>query len=868
MNNRTLGKKAVTPFIAACSLILAPIGLISVVAHAQDVIFDYDSMGQTKSMTHWGVDTAWPNADNVRQTVYHMGHDETDVVRVNFFMDEPLDSNGDIGPNSKSRIDEQLMIAAAAGAGDKPIALTPATGAGTDSWYLDASGDAIPDRWMALMEATQEYIGEPIHALEIFNEPDYWDGMGTPQTLADIMALAVDSPNFQGTEHHAASTLCSCAAQNWYDPVSGPTTHGTLHQLAGNADDYINFIQYVQNQGDIAYNPELHSMAEVLMGAEYGLQGGIWWGAAYRSRGVLVNAVQGSRLGYAENRGNSSAAGVYRAPDGEVYGFAGSFERHGPKHSYRFISTDQDLYFNGIGPIREFMMPTWLDQQGGYFNIDASPDIPPLDGYRWKIVNRATGEVLEVEASGTTDGDNIRTATDADAANQKWDIYRNRDGYHGLVNVNSGINAEVADWSITEGGNVRQWGAGDNVLQHWWIEPTGDGYFYLHNGHSNLYMEADSASDNVHQWSYTGSQNQQWSFVAAEPANPGSLVAQYQFENDVTDSTGNNNATAYGSPTYTSGQVGQAIDLDGSDDYLELPSDVANSDDITLATWVFWDGGSAWQRIFDFGVDTNSYMFLTPSDSAGMMAFAITTGSNSEEESLVTSAPPTNQWVHVAITLRGNTAKLYIDGELRVAGHIFANPSDLFTSGTPQRNFIGNSQWPDPLFSGAIDDFRLYDYALEEAEVANLYAAGSTATTSLEDSFEDDFSKWVEANGWEIDTSEWVSGTSSAHADMNAGDLISTDVDASTGTSIHIQFWYRDHNVDTSDNVTLQLFNGSTWVNHADLASTTPEQTWHYYQTTVTASEFMIPNFKIRFSGTSIDGGEHLYLDDLVVTAQ
>lgn len=45
-----------------------------------------------------------------------------------------------------------------------------------------------------------------------------------------------------------------------------------------------------------------------------------------------------------------------------------------------------------------------------------------------------------------------------------------------------------------------------------------------------------------------------------------------------------------------------------------------------------------------------------------MMTVAISTGSYTQEEILVTSALATNQWRHVAITIVNNTATLYIDG--------------------------------------------------------------------------------------------------------------------------------------------------------------------------------------------------------------
>lgn len=106
--------------------------------------------------------------------------------------------------------------------------------------------------------------------MEPFNEPDYWSGQGTPQHLYDIMVLLQSSPNFQGTELVGASTLSSDAAQSWCDVIKSPTTYGSTHQLAGATDSYVNFFLNVQANGDQAYNPELHSLAEAIYDAEYG----------------------------------------------------------------------------------------------------------------------------------------------------------------------------------------------------------------------------------------------------------------------------------------------------------------------------------------------------------------------------------------------------------------------------------------------------------------------------------------------------------------------------------------------------------------------------------------------------------------------
>ena len=300
---------------------------------------------------------------------------------------------------------------------------------------------------------------------------------------------------------------------------------------------------------------------------------------------------------------------------------------------------------------------------------------------------------------------------------QRWNIVRDKDGYYALFNANSGLTADVYNGSLSNDGSVDQWGTADNLIQHWYIDSANNGYYYIRNANSNLYLTSNTS--NAIQFGNTGSFLQQWQFVLANPTSTGTLKAQYKFEGNVSDSTGVNNGVAFGNPTYGSGPTtaqGQAIILNGTTNYVQLPSGVANSKDITVSAWVKWNGGSAWQRIFDFGNNTTSYMFLTPLSGDSTMRFAITTTSNTGEQILDTDSLPTGQWVHLAVTLSGNTGVLYVNGKPRVAGQILLNPSDF----NPTLNYIGKSQWADPLFSGMIDDFRIYDYALDQSQIANL----------------------------------------------------------------------------------------------------------------------------------------------------
>lgn len=702
--------------------------------------------GVEKSVPTWGVDAAWPNFDNVRQSIEHIGQPNVDAVRVLVYFDEPLVSargTFELNAAAKMKIDEHL--ARAAEVGKTNIPLTFGTG-GTypgqiDATYLQGGGvNAL--QYARAIKATQEYINSqpgftasPIMAIEAFNEPDFLLTYASPAGLNSIIAQLKTYSEFQNTLMVAPSTLNSDFAQGWYDQVPEATA-GSSHLLAGSLTSWTDFIDHVNDSGKPFVSMELHSMGEILAGADRDMQIGMVWADVLRGRGTLIQASDGERLGYTEDFGNQSAAAVYRAPDGQLYAFAGALERdYTSTHSAFRFESDQPVYFNGI-PVREYYLHAKPDEfvdatdndfqhygsassEGSFATIDLDDSgIPALDGYRWKIVSVQDGSVMEVFGSGTGDGAQIRSAADDGDLNQLWRITQTRNGYIHLYNANSGRTAEIAGFSLGNGTDVRQWGTADNQLQQWYVEQAGDGSFHIRNAFSNKYLDADLGSANIFQWEGTGGSNQKWQFVLANPTH--GPLARYTMQGDSLDSAGANHGTVIGSPTYEAGPTGapnSAIEFDGVDDYVQLPGTVANSEDITVATWVKWEGGDAWQRIFDFGNDTNQYMFLTPSSSEGRMHFGITTSSDAGEYILETAELPTDEWVHLTLTLGGNTGILYINGVPQVAGQILPDPTDF----NPTNNYIGASQWAqDPLFNGSIADFQIFDYALHPTQVAEL----------------------------------------------------------------------------------------------------------------------------------------------------
>jgi fibronectin type 3 domain-containing protein len=190
------------------------------------------------------------------------------------------------------------------------------------------------------------------------------------------------------------------------------------------------------------------------------------------------------------------------------------------------------------------------------------------------------------------------------------------------------------------------------------------------------------------------------------------------------DSSGNGrNGVLVNGPTWTAGTRNNAVNLDGADDHVDLPDGLFNGiGNCTIATWVRPDTLSTWARLFDFGTGTTSYMFLAPqAGGSGNLRFAITNNSFGSEQQINAGAPlATGVWSHVAVTLNGSTGILYVNGvEVGRNSSMSLTPASL---GNTTQNYIGKAQFPDPYFDGRVDDFYVYNFALDPAEVTGLMA--------------------------------------------------------------------------------------------------------------------------------------------------
>lgn len=809
-----------------------------------------------RSSIRWGMDVAWDNESNVQRGVNFIGQANLTLGRASFQPSDLL-TNGHLSTAQSDALRSRLNHLNLMGNSNSFDVILNCDHEALNVDNYSPNYRANTARWAELIDATTRQTqqwGYNVIGVAPFNEPDYGTGQSwgwKEGNEADFLNIATRlktdyKSTFDSIAIVGGNTLNCDNALSWYNTLKTYLGMGNTHQLAGSFDSYANFFSRVVSDGKTAIADELHNVGEAIVGQQYGMSMGIWWGFDGVARGQFCRATSsvnpGYRLGYAEDRSSWTSAAVYRnVVDGTVEGFLGSSERQANDHSFEFVSVDRDVYYDGRGPLRQFVvdMPGGTGYQQGQTNaerlvsIQYGEDVPrrEITAGQYIIMNRSTRQVLQPTANAVASGSTVTTARrNADNAAQTWTVEPvsqrvGGDFSYYLIKADT-IPLDNLNWSLSTNTNIILYAGDGGGNEQWYLRYAGDGCYYIVNRHSGYLLSKSGAlstvtqqplytsgSNTFQQWrimpvgnqcetiapqapsgltatanahsislSWTASTSSDacgytvfratngqddWNTIArgitetqfvdnsvsegvtyiykvktldtgdnlsrsasnevtatTTPAN--ALIAHWTMDGTLADATDNHlDASATTSASYVSGRdgSGKAVSFTGSGGFLQLPYSLGSLDAMTFAAWVNITSSSDWQRIFDFGNGTDQYVFLTPR-AGGQTRLAIKNGG--DEQQVNTTGLALNRWVHVAVTIGGGQAAVYIDGEKKAESNVSIKLSDF----CPVVNYLGRSQFgSDPVLRGSMQDVRIYNYVLADADIAAIYNGQNTGVT-------------------------------------------------------------------------------------------------------------------------------------------
>lgn len=213
------------------------------------------------------------------------------------------------------------------------------------------------------------------------------------------------------------------------------------------------------------------------------------------------------------------------------------------------------------------------------------------------------------------------------------------------------------------------------------------------------------------------------------------LAAYWPFDGNTMDSTYNNNDGINHNGVFSFDRFAnenRSIYFDGIDSYVEglnpgnnLP---AGNSPRTISVWIKSLEASNDRNVFHYGYDipsnTNYHLLLTSGRYAAIgngWGFGLLYTDNDIGDTT---------WHFLTAVYEGNSTnlhKIYIDGKLDTVGIISNEPNTFLTTNWKIGRFMGGGQ----SLLGYLDDLKVYDIALSDYQIWDMYKAGTTAPALL-----------------------------------------------------------------------------------------------------------------------------------------
>ena len=222
-----------------------------------------------------------------------------------------------------------------------------------------------------------------------------------------------------------------------------------------------------------------------------------------------------------------------------------------------------------------------------------------------------------------------------------------------------------------------------------------------------------------------------------------SIVAYYPFNGNADDESGNGRNPTYNGATLTSdrfGNANSAYEFSGAvDGHIEYSANGLPEANRTISLWFYVPDVSNRPGLFGYGGNgscgTTLFMGL---NCTGTAQYFVQGHCGYNQAGYAYPAPPINQWYHWVLTINGSSQKIYVNGELKSTNNTFGGSTA--TGGTAELSFgvithtSGLAPYTDVnvgYLQGKLDDIRIYDAAMTDEQVLQLYQNEATCSGPL-----------------------------------------------------------------------------------------------------------------------------------------
>jgi hypothetical protein len=203
------------------------------------------------------------------------------------------------------------------------------------------------------------------------------------------------------------------------------------------------------------------------------------------------------------------------------------------------------------------------------------------------------------------------------------------------------------------------------------------------------------------------------------------IVAAWLFDGDAKDVSENEFDGELQGGKFVDGQIGKAIELNGSNEWIAIGKNMGSFEELTFAHWVKCTGREGQWRVFfnNDGWKAGDIHYQLHTNNKVEFSIHSNPGGNDKFANFAVSGDELNKWVHIATAYSATEGKIrfYIDGELDSEHGWGNNPAVL---GPATIGAWTNNGVEERFSQGLFDEFIIFNTVLSEDDIKSIMNDG------------------------------------------------------------------------------------------------------------------------------------------------